>query len=194
MERYEELASKIEKAYQQLVDLMNEIGTLKDLANEIENAAGEIAAKYQNAFDLERLQKIKNQNQNALQKILKDTKQIDEALTGIEIMKIQTEENISSFASRIGNFEASMTKMKKAMDDIDRKLLRIIKNNEKEMGVTVQKVTSYIDASTEIEQYNKLFKIEQENNRLLKELHRRLNVSNKKSGKQNPHQKAASNN
>ncbi len=175
MAKIEELAIKIEQSYEVMQNLMEELGSLHKMADEIEQATKVMNSKFLSVLDSKKFDGIRDQNKASLDKIMDDVAKIERSLDSIDVIRTLTQETISKFSERMASMDESFKKTKQTANDIDSKLLSLLKNAEKQMQAgenRIAKASQLFDVSAEIEKYDNLIKLQKENNQLLKEIHK----------------------
>lgn len=175
--KLEDLSIQIEEAFGTLQKLMGKISELGEVASSLEEVTKKINEKYLEAFNVKRLEQLRDQNQKALNGLLVDIKKIDESILSIDVMRQQTSESVQKFASRMSGFEETLRQVKASTQEIDSKLLTLLKSAEGQMQdgeKRLQSASRLVEASAEIEKYDKMLKLQQDNNQMLKELMNRL--------------------
>lgn len=183
MPKIEDISQKLEKSYQNLQLLMDDIGNLEKLFTDIEKVTAEFKSKYIEVLDPKRFDDIKTENEKSMKHIMSTMKGIDESLSRILVYKEQTQTIIDLFSDKIGSFEKSFNKTKDTANDINHKLTKLLSNAEKisfNGHDKLMKASKLLEVSAEIERYDELLKLEKDNNRMLKEL---INHKNATSGK-----------
>ncbi|MFP4187596.1 MAG: hypothetical protein ACLFSU_05445 [Acholeplasmataceae bacterium] len=169
----EQLAKRIEDAYNELRDTISRIDLLSGIIEEIKRTSQEILDRYSTAIDPAKLTQIREQNKHALNEMIEDIQKIEANMTDFEVVAQQTKELVDSFSQRFSAFDDVFRKTKQAITDLDNKLLRLLKQAERQQQLGQNRflqASKLFHASAEIEKYDELLALEKENNRLLKEL------------------------
>ncbi|MFP4178101.1 MAG: hypothetical protein ACLFTZ_04985 [Acholeplasmataceae bacterium] len=169
----EQLAKRIEDAYNELRDTISRIDLLSGIIEEIKRTSQEILDRYSTAIDPAKLTQIREQNKHALNEMIEDIQKIEANMTDFEVVAQQTKELVDSFSQRFSAFDDVFRKTKQAITDLDNKLLRLLKQAERQQQLGQNRflqASKLFDASAEVEKYDELLALEKENNRLLKEL------------------------
>lgn len=169
----EVLAKRIEEAYESLNTTIEKVGTLTDIVDQFKKSTESIMEKYISTLEPSRMAELRENSKKNLQKMIEDIDSIDRAIKNYEIVEHQLVEQITNFQQRINNLETNLGNTRKSLQDMDTKLLRLIKEAEKNQQ-TAQKrftqATQLITAEKEIEKYDELLRLIKNNNRLLQEL------------------------
>lgn len=169
----DQLANKIETAYIELKQTIDRIDMLSTVIEHIKETSQEILEKYITAIDPARLTQIREQNKHALNRMIEDIQKIEANMTDFDVVSHQTKELVDTFSKRFSTFDDMFKKMKQSMGDLDNKLLKLLKESEKQQRLGQNRflqASKLFHASAEIEKYDELLALEKENNRLLKEL------------------------
>lgn len=169
----EQLANKIETAYIELKKTIDQIDMLSGVIEHIRNTSQEILEKYIAVIDPSKLTQIREQNRHALKQMIEDIQKIETNMTDFDVISHQTKELVDTFSKRFSSFDDMFKKIKQAVGDLDNKLLKLLKEAEKQQRLGQNRflqASKLFHASAEIEKYDELLALEKENNRLLKEL------------------------
>lgn len=167
------LTKNIEEAYQMLNQTINKIGALGDIVNEFKKSTQEIVDNYISTIEPSKMGDLRENSKKMLQTMIEDISSIDNALSKYDIVEHQLNEHIVNFQVKLNNFEQTLQSTKKIMQDMDTKLLKLIKEAEKNQQTAQKRFTqaSQLFAATiEIEKYDELLKISNENKKLLLKL------------------------
>jgi hypothetical protein len=167
------LAKKIEDAYIEMRNMIDKLDAINRIVDQFKNNTNEILEKYITTLEPTRIAEIRENSKKALNEMIIDIKKIDQALNDFAVIEHQLGENIASFNTRIHKLEQDLQSNRKSLQEVDTKLIRIIKEAEKNQQ-TAQKrfyqANQLINASSEVEKYDELIKLQRENNKMLKEL------------------------
>jgi len=167
------LGKKIEEAYNELTTTVEKLNTLTGIVDQLKNNTKGIIDQYVATLDPTKMAEMRESSKKAFQQMMDDIIKIDQALKNYEVVEYQLGENITGFNVRLNQFENSLQSTRKSLQDMDTKLLKLIKEAEKNQAngqKRFQQASQLFHASAEIEKYDELIKLERENNRLLKEL------------------------
>lgn len=173
----DELGKKIEETYNELLIAIKKINTLSETIEGLKSTTTDIINQYTQTIDQSKLDKIKSSSEKALNTMVKDIKVIEDQMISFEVVKQTIEDSIELFTSRMSSLEDNLKKTKGPIQEIDQKIIKHIKEAEKNNALGLKRfnqASALIDAKEEIKRYDKLLELEKENNRLLKQL-----ISNK---------------
>jgi phosphoglycerate-specific signal transduction histidine kinase len=169
----ETLAKKIEDAYTEMRSMIDKLDAINRIVEQFKNNTNDIIDKYISTLEPAKIAEIRENSKKALNEMITDIKKIDQALSDFVVIEHQLGENITSFNTRIHKLEQDLQSNRKSLQDVDTKLIRIIKEAEKNQQ-TAQKrfyqANQLLKASAEVEKYDELIKLQRENNKMLKEL------------------------
>jgi hypothetical protein len=173
VEKFEDIALRIEETYKKLQEVINMIGSLKDIAEDIQKATDNIKRIYSETLKADKLSEVQKDNKKAFEAMAADVKKIDETLESISVLRIQAQDSIKMYGQRISNYEDSVRKNKELAQKIDVKLTTIVDALEKQRKVNERdygRVVKLVEATVEIEKYDELIRLQKENNTLLQKL------------------------
>lgn len=184
--RLDDLAEKIEQAYQALQGLMTQINDISSIADTIETATKKINAKYLDILDPKKFEQLKDNSTRSMDDILKSIQKIEESIVSIDVLKQQTGEAIAALAGRISSYESNLRISKDTAREIDEKLLKIIKSAENAQVTGEKRIltaSKLLEASAEVEKFDQLLKLENDNNRLLRDVLGKLSSLERRDSK-----------
>jgi glutamine synthetase adenylyltransferase len=183
MNKLDSLAEKIEEAFLALQTVMKQINEISSIADNLESASKKINTKYLDILDSKKFETLKETSNKALEEILKDIKRIDDAILSIDVLKQQTTEAVAALSKRIGTYEENLRISKETAREVDDKLVKILKSAENAQTTGEKRIltaSKLLEASAEVEKYDELLKIENENNRLLRDVLGKISSLEKK--------------
>lgn len=175
----EVLAKRIEEAYEALDKTIEKVGLLTGIVDQFRINTESIMEKYITTLDPSRMAEMRESSKKNLQKMVEDIDSIDKALKNYEVVEYQLVEQITNFQQRINNLENNLQNTRKSLQDMDTKLLRLIKEAEKNQQSAQKRFTQasqLISAEKEIEKYDELLKLMRTNNRLLQDLNNKQKI------------------
>lgn len=167
------LAKRIEEAYDSLSTTIEKIGMLSGIVDQFKSNTETIIEKYMVTLEPSRIAELRENSKKNLQKMIEDIGSIDKALSNYEVVEYQLGEHITNFQTRMNNLEQSLQSTRKSLQDMDNKLLRLIKEAEKNQATAQKRFnqsSQLFAATTEIEKYDELLKLTKSNNKLLNDL------------------------
>jgi chromosome segregation ATPase len=169
----EVLLKKIEEAYMELGNTIDKVNMLTSIIETVKVTTKEILDRYISTIDPAKLTEMRESGKKVLQQMIEDISKIDQALSSYSIVEHQLNEQVTSFSSRLQSLEQMLQGTRKSISDIDTKLLKLIKEAEKNQ-LTAQKrfqqASQLFNASLEVEKYEELISLQKDNNAMLKEL------------------------
>lgn len=189
----EVLAKRIEEAYEALDKTIEKVGLLTGIVDQFRINTESIMEKYITTLDPSRMAEMRESSKKNLQKMVEDIDSIDKALKNYEVVEYQLVEQITNFQQRINNLENNLQNTRKSLQDMDTKLLRLIKEAEKNQQSAQKRfsqASQLIAAEKEIEKYDELIKLMRINNRLLQEVANKqkgMDISGQTKGLNNDH-------
>lgn len=175
----EVLAKRIEEAYEALDKTIEKVGMLTGIVDQFKISTESIIEKYIITLEPSRMAEMRESSKKHLQKMIEDIDSIDKALKNYEVVEFQLVEQITNFQQRINNLENNLQNTRKSLQDMDTKLLRLIKEAEKNQQSAQKRFTQasqLISAEKEIEKYDELLKLMRTNNRLLQDLNNKQKI------------------
>jgi septal ring factor EnvC (AmiA/AmiB activator) len=127
----EVLAKRIEEAYEALDKTIEKVGMLTGIVDQFKISTESIIEKYIITLEPSRMAEMRESSKKHLQKMIEDIDSIDKALKNYEVVEFQLVEQITNFQQRINNLENNLQNTRKSLQDMDTKLLRLIKEAEK---------------------------------------------------------------
>ena len=95
--------------------------------------------------------------------MLNDIKKVEEQMSGFEVIKQTLEDSFELFTKRMTSLEDNIKKTKGPIQEIDQKLIKYIKEAEKNNLIGLKRLTqaaTLVDAKEEIQKYDKLLELE----------------------------------
>jgi hypothetical protein len=184
----EQLANKIETAYKELKQTIDQIDLLSSVIDHIKETSQDILEKYITTIDPAKLTQIREQNKTALKTMIEDVQKIERNMTDFDVVSQQTKELVDTFSSRFSTFDDVFKKTKQSITELDNKLLKLIKEAEKQQRLGQNRflqASKLFHASAEVEKYDQLLALEKENNRMLKDIQSKMTFSSVKPNADN---------
>jgi len=184
----EQLANKIETAYKELKQTIDQIDLLSSVIDHIKETSQDILEKYITTIDPAKLTQIREQNKTALKTMIEDVQKIERNMTDFDVVSQQTKELVDTFSSRFSSFDDVFKKTKQSITELDNKLLKLIKEAEKQQRLGQNRflqASKLFHASAEVEKYDQLLALEKENNRILKDIQSKMTFSSVKPNADN---------
>jgi methyl-accepting chemotaxis protein len=184
----EQLANKIETAYKELKQTIDQIDLLSSVIEHIKETSQDILEKYITTIDPAKLTQIREQNKTALKTMIEDVQKIERNMTDFDVVSQQTKELVDTFSSRFSTFDDVFKKTKQSITELDNKLLKLIKEAEKQQRLGQNRflqASKLFHASAEVEKYDQLLALEKENNRILKDIQSKMTFSSVKPNADN---------
>jgi methyl-accepting chemotaxis protein len=184
----EQLANKIETAYKELKQTIDQIDLLSSVIDHIKETSQDILEKYITTIDPAKLTQIREQNKTALKTMIEDVQKIERNMTDFDVVSQQTKELVDTFSSRFSTFDDVFKKTKQSITELDNKLLKLIKEAEKQQRLGQNRflqASKLFHASAEVEKYDQLLALEKENNRILKDIQSKMTFSSVKPNADN---------
>lgn len=184
----EQLANKIETAYKELKQTIDQIDLLSSVIEHIKETSQDILEKYITTIDPAKLTQIREQNKTALKTMIEDVQKIERNMTDFDVVSQQTKELVDTFSSRFSTFDDVFKKTKQSITELDNKLLKLIKEAEKQQRLGQNRflqASKLFHASAEVEKYDQLLALEKENNRMLKDIQSKMTFSSVKPNADN---------
>lgn len=175
----EVLAKRIEEAYEALDKTIEKVSLLTGIVDQFKINTESIMEKYITTLEPSRMAEMRESSKKHLQQMIEDIDSIDKALKNYEVVEFQLVEQITNFQQRINNLENNLQNTRKSLQDMDTKLLRLIKEAEKNQQSAQKRFTQasqLISAEKEIEKYDELLKLMRTNNRLLQDLNNKQKI------------------
>lgn len=175
----DELVKKIEATYDELIYTISKVNQLSETIDHLKLTTTQIIDNYTETLDHTKIDKAKQQTEKTLQIMVDDIKKIENLMNGVEVAKQDVKDLIGLFNSRMSSLEESLKNARKPIQEIDQKLVKYIKEAEKnaELGMKrFNQAAQLVDAKVEIEKYNELISLQKENNKLIKQLMAKLDV------------------
>jgi hypothetical protein len=169
----DELGKKIEETYNELLLAIKKINVLSETIDGLKTTTTEIINQYTQTIDQSKLEKTRASSEKALNAMLNDIRKVEEQMSGFEVIKQTLEDSFELFTKRMASLEDNIKKTKGPIQEIDQKLIKYIKEAEKNNLIGLKRLTqaaTLVDAKEEIQKYDKLLELEKENNKLLKQL------------------------
>lgn len=169
----DELGKKIEETYNELLLAIKKINVLSETIDSLKTTTTEIINQYTQTIDQSKLEKTRASSEKALNAMLNDIRKVEEQMSGFEVIKQTLEDSFELFTKRMTSLEDNIKKTKGPIQEIDQKLIKYIKEAEKNNLIGLKRLTqaaTLVDAKEEIQKYDKLLELEKENNKLLKQL------------------------
>lgn len=168
----EQLSKKIEEAYEELIKTMDQIGSLGQIVEQLKTNTQSIIEKYVETLEPAKIAQLREQSKKSLNQMIEDVNRIQKAMIDYDVVEHQISEYVTSFTVKMNNFENILQGTKKIIQDMDTKLLKLIKEAEKNQVIGQKRfyqASQLFNASAEVEKYDELLKLQKENNKLLKE-------------------------
>lgn len=169
----EELVKKIEATYEELLNTIKKVNALTQTIDDLKVTTTQIIEKYTETLDQSKIEKAKQSTEKTLQVMVEDIKKIENLMGNVEIAKQNVADLISLFTNRMASLEDTLKKTKTPIQEIDQKLIKYIKEAEKnaELGMKrFNQAAQLVDAKEEIKKYDELITLQRENNKLIKQL------------------------
>ncbi len=169
----EELVKKIEATYEELLNTIKKVNALTQTIDDLKVTTTQIIEKYTETLDQSKIEKAKQSTEKTLQVMVEDIKKIENLMGNVEIAKQNVADLISLFTNRMASLEDTLKKTKTPIQEIDQKLIKYIKEAEKnaELGMKrFNQAAQLVDAKEEIKKYDELIMLQKENNKLIKQL------------------------
>lgn len=173
----EQILEQLERAYDDISTLLTKVNEIDDIANKLDNIVKTFSKSYKEIFDTKKLSTFEKENKGVIQQIETDSNKISSSLQQLEYYRESVSSDISRFNQRISNYEEDIKKLKSSVNDVDNKLNRIVKEAEKkryQSSKDVKTAFKLLQANGELENFDELLKVQQENNKLLKELNKKI--------------------
>ena len=168
----EQLSKKIEEAYEELIKTMDQIGSLGQIVEQLKTNTQSIIEKYVETLEPAKIAQLREQSKKSLNQMIEDVNRIQKAMIDYDVVEHQISEYVTSFTVKMNNFENILQGTTKIIQDMDTKLLKLIKEAEKNQVIGQKRfyqASQLFNASAEVEKYDELLKLQKENNKLLKE-------------------------
>lgn len=175
----DELVKKIEATYDELIYTISKVNQLSETIDYLKLTTTQIIDKYTETLDHTKIDKAKQQTEKTLQIMVEDIKRIENLMNGVEVAKQDVKDLIGLFNNRMNSLEESLKNARKPIQDIDQKIVKYIKEAEKnaELGMKrFNQAAQLVDAKVEIQQYSELISLQKENNKLIKQLMAKLDA------------------
>jgi|GEM_PF-4145136 len=169
----EELVKKIEATYEELLNTIKKVNALTQTIDDLKVTTTQIIEKYTETLDQSKIEKAKLSTEKTLQVMVDDIKKIENLMGNVEMAKQNVADLISLFTNRMASLEDTLKKTKTPIQEIDQKLIKYIKEAEKnaELGMKrFNQAAQLVDAKEEIKKYDELITLQRENNKLIKQL------------------------
>lgn len=169
----EELVKKIEATYEELLNTIKKVNALTQTIDDLKVTTTQIIEKYTETLDQSKIEKAKLSTEKTLQVMVEDIKKIENLMGNVEMAKQNVADLISLFTNRMASLEDTLKKTKTPIQEIDQKLIKYIKEAEKnaELGMKrFNQAAQLVDAKEEIKKYDELIMLQKENNKLIKQL------------------------
>lgn len=169
----EELVKKIEATYEELLNTIKKVNALTQTIDDLKVTTTQIIEKYTETLDQSKIEKAKQSTEKTLQVMVEDIKKIENLMGNVEMAKQNVADLISLFTNRMASLEDTLKKTKTPIQEIDQKLIKYIKEAEKnaELGMKrFNQAAQLVDAKEEIKKYDELIMLQKENNKLIKQL------------------------
>lgn len=169
----EELVKKIEATYEELLNTIKKVNALTQTIDDLKVTTTQIIEKYTETLDQSKIEKAKLSTEKTLQVMVEDIKKIENLMGNVEIAKQNVADLMSLFTNRMASLEDTLKKTKTPIQEIDQKLIKYIKEAEKnaELGMKrFNQAAQLVDAKEEIKKYDELITLQRENNKLIKQL------------------------
>jgi len=176
----EELIKKIEATYEELLNTIKKVNALTQTIDDLKVTTTQIIEKYTETLDQTKIEKAKQSTEKTLQVMVDDIKKIENLMGNVEMAKQNVADLISLFTNRMTSLEDTLKKTKTPIQEIDQKLIKYIKEAEKnaELGMKrLNQASQLVDAKEEIKKYDELLMLQKENNKLIKQLMAKLTVN-----------------
>lgn len=169
----EELVKKIEATYEELLNTIKKVNALTQTIDDLKVTTTQIIEKYTETLDQSKIEKAKQSTEKTLQVMVEDIKKIENLMGNVEMAKQNVADLMSLFTNRMASLEDTLKKTKTPIQEIDQKLIKYIKEAEKnaELGMKrFNQAAQLVDAKEEIKKYDELIMLQKENNKLIKQL------------------------
>ena len=127
----EQLSKKIEEAYEELIKTMDQIGSLGQIVEQLKTNTQSIIEKYVETLEPAKIAQLREQSKKSLNQMIEDVNRIQKAMIDYDVVEHQISEYVTSFTVKMNNFENILQGTKKIIQDMDTKLLKLIKEAEK---------------------------------------------------------------
>ncbi len=177
----EELIKKIETTYEELLNTVKKVNALSQTIDELKVTTTQIIEKYTETLDQSKIEKAKQSTEKTLQVMVEDIKKIENLMGNVEIAKQNVADLMTLFTNRMTSLEDTLKKTKNPIQEIDQKLIKYIKEAEKnaELGMKrFNQAAQLVDAKEEVKKYEELITLQRENNKLIKQLMAKMSVNN----------------
>jgi hypothetical protein len=176
----EELIKKIEATYEELLNTIKKVNALTQTIDDLKITTTQIIEKYTETLDHSKIEKAKQNTEKTLQVMVDDIKKIENLMGNVEMAKQNVADLMSLFTNRMTSLEDTLKKTKTPIQEIDQKLIKYIKEAEKnaELGMKrFNQASQLVDAKEEIKKYDELLILQKENNKLIKQLIAKMSVN-----------------
>ncbi|MBW4258567.1 hypothetical protein KTG15_12855 [Methanobacterium sp. YSL] len=176
----DELVKKIETTYDELIYTIGKVNQLSDTIENLKITTTQIIDRYTETLDLTKIEKVRQTTEKSLQAMVEDVKKIENLMGNLEISKQNVADLMSLFTNRMATLEDTLKKTRNPIQEIDQKLIKYIKEAEKNAELGMKRFTQaaqLVDAKEEIKKYDELIALQKENNKLIKQLMTKLTVN-----------------
>jgi len=181
-DKLEQLSQDLEKIYQKLEQTINQVFDLENTLKTLETKSTEVFTKYEALLDTKRLKTMQLDYNKTYDDFMERTEKIDHKLTVIENARFQTVSRLEQAYARIENQEKRYKDSMKKIDRLNTKLSELQKSIDKQRRVSDKhlfQAEGVYKMLKDYEDFESLKQLQEENNKLLKELIKHKQVNNK---------------
>ena len=179
----ENVANSIEKTYEELHSVINQISDLSDTISDLKKNSKDVRERYAEVLDNTKLNEVQKDYKNSVKSMEKSLDKIQDGILSIQTIRQMTQDNLEGIIKKMGHFETLLNTYNAKSKNFEKKLntsLETLKLNHNNVTKKADQAIKAVELNHQMDKYDEIITLQKQNYDMLKKLTSKPNHNPKK--------------